>query len=71
MKTFDQLTNSQKEQAVAHAASTIKDLLKEGIIDFGNGDNLTDTTIGYYAKAAAEGSFYTESGDRVIDGIVG
>lgn len=70
MKTYDQLTNSQKEMALEQAKSTIKDLEKVGITDFGNGDGLTDTTIAYYAQAAAEGSFYSETGDRIFEGTV-
>lgn len=70
MKTFDQLTNSQKDDALDQAKRTIKELVKDGIINFGHGDELSDTTVGYYAQAAAEGSLYSEAGDRIIDGIV-
>ena len=70
MKTFDQLTNSQKETAIEFAKTEIKGLLKMGIVNFGDGDGLSDKTIQYFAIAAAEGSFYTEKGDTVVEGIV-
>lgn len=69
MKTYDQLTNSQKTDAIAYAKDQLKSLLRDGIIDFGNGDGLSDSTIDYYAIAAAEGSFYAESGDLIVEGI--
>jgi|GEM_PF-5881483 len=71
MKIYDQLTNSQKEKAFIQAKLTIKDLVQNGFIDFGNGDELSDKTIDYYAQAAAEGSFYSKTGDLIVDGIVG
>lgn len=70
MKTFDQLTYDQKLIAVAHAEATLETLIQEGFLDFGNGDGLTKENIRYYAQAAAEGYYYSESGDSVIDGIV-
>lgn len=72
MKTFDQLTNSQKDEAISNARLIFRDLMQDPNIQlFGKSEEVTDETIGYYAKAAAEGSFYSESGDRIIDGIVG
>jgi len=70
MKTFNQLTKCQKEIAIEQATKIIKELTKDGIIDFGHGDELTNTNVAYYALAAAQGSYYSESGDRMIEGIV-
>lgn len=70
MKTFDQLSNSQKHEAIVQAKITLKELVQDGIINFGHGDGLTDTQIDYYAEAAAQGSLYSEAGDRIIEGIV-
>lgn len=71
MKTFDQLTDSEKTEAVSQARITLCEMIEEGIVNFGAGDALTDKTIDYYALAAAEGSFYSEAGDRIIEGIAG
>lgn len=70
MRTYDQLTNSQKDKAFSQAKLTVSDLVKYGLIDFGHGDELSDTAINYYALAAAQGSSYSETGECIIDRIV-
>lgn len=67
MKTFNQLTALQQEEAILKAQALVEDLLDSKMI-------LSDRPVEKvhlrdYAEAAAMNSFYTEVGDMVFDGV--
>lgn len=69
MKNFSQLGNKQQILAKQNVEQMIKDLVKEGFLDFGNGDQLTNKAIAYYVEAALEVSNFSKNGE-IFKGIV-
>jgi hypothetical protein len=64
MKRFNELTNSQKEEAIQYALVQLKDAISEGFIHFGKAQS--DEQLLGYAEAAAEEAFYAESEDKIV-----
>lgn len=64
MKKFHELTKSQQEKAVSLAKIDMKECVQLGLITFKQ--KPTEAVMATYAAQAAEGSLYTESGERVM-----
>lgn len=67
MKKFEELTVSQKQEAVDRWVQEIKELISQGVLQ-ADGE-MTQDYIEHFANIAAEESFYAESEDKVIKGI--
>lgn len=62
MKRFNDLTSSQKSDAVNYVFSQLKELTQKGDIEIYFPKTPNDVTLLDYAVSAAEDSFYTEAG---------
>lgn len=67
MKLFEQLTKEQQAEAVGRAETTLRSLVKDGILT--SDKSLSSHMIRKVAVAAAEIAFYPESGDEIMYGI--
>jgi hypothetical protein len=67
MKTFNELTPAQQEEAILRTEVTLRDLVAQKVILADR--PMTEESIREVAEAAAETAFYTESGDMVIEGV--
>jgi hypothetical protein len=67
MKRFNELTVTQKDEAVKVAKEELLNLLEQGVVQFDR--PASDAVVTDYAVAAAEDAWYSEPSDRIIDGI--
>jgi hypothetical protein len=67
MKTFNELTPVQQEEAILRTATTLRELMEQKVIL--SDRPVTEANVRDIAEAAAETAFYTESGDMVIEGV--
>jgi hypothetical protein len=68
MKRFDELTVSEKKNAISYATSELNHCIQIGLIVFKN--KVTKKMIKEYAIAMAEDAWYAQSDDNVVTGIV-
>lgn len=65
MKTFDELTISQKKAAINYAEKELVKLLQEGVLENTNEMDLSVNAIRQLAESAAEGSLYSDNGQPI------
>ena len=65
MKTFNELTTSQQEEAVESALSELRDLIDQGFIEFEGQIAPSDEKIKEFAESWAEESVYNDDGKLV------
>lgn len=70
MKTFDELTQVQKKAAIAFAEKELTQLVQDNAFDIGNEIELSTKHLRYMAMAAAEGSYYSDAGQPIMNEVV-
>lgn len=69
MKKFEELTKEQQNRAIEIATKEMKECADLGILAFN--EPISESIIARYARDAAEGSLYSDSGFESIKGSIG